>query len=231
MKNEIKTVFNRITLCSIFCLTVLCLSGCVNIETNISIDRHGNAVLEEQTLLKQETLQVVNLFENDFSVDNAVNKIKELNDPNITAEKFEQDNHTVIKITKKFYNIQKQDINFNELFMEDCVDTQLGSGRFVDVNKNFFTTNYNFNFNINMQEDIEYVHPKLTLSIPVKAKKHNATSVDSQKHIYTWEINKPEQNVFLSYTILNIGNVLLCTFLVLLILLGSILIISLKSKQ
>lgn len=228
MKNAIKTILNRITLCSILCLTVVCLSGCVNVDTNITIDRKGNTILEEKTMIDNDLLRMIG--DDIDSIDSKISKIKSKDDPNFTIEPIKESTATGVKITKKFNDIQKQDINLDELFMQDVTKTQLDSKRFVDVNKTFFTNDYDFNFNIAMIEDVKYIHSKLSVNIPVKAKKHNATSVDTKKHVYTWVITEPVQNVSLSYTTLNIGNILLCTLFLILVLLGLITFVILKRK-
>lgn len=227
MKANIRTILNRMSLCITLFLAVVCLSGCVSCDTNITIDKKGNATIEESSLFNNDLLGMI---DNEFS--SKLSKLESKDDPNLTVEKLEESTATGLKITKKVQDIQKNDINYDDLLLQDVVKTQLESKRFVDIDKTFFTTKYNFDFNIEMQKDVAYVKAKITINIPTKAKSHNATSADDKKHAYTWEITKPVHNVSLEYSTVNTGNVLICLIPLLILLSGGLFaFLKLKNKQ
>ncbi len=226
MKDKIKLLLNKITLCGILFFTATCLCGCVNTDTTITIDRKGNATLEEKTLFSSEIMDYI-----DKELSSKISEIESRNDPNFTIEEISEDSKSGVKITEIINNIKENDISYDDLFLHEVIKTQLESERLVDVNKTFFTTSYDFNFDIAWKKDVDLVKTKITINIPVKAKTHNATSIDEKKHSYTWKITEPEHNISLSYSTVNIGAVVVCCLPILALLILCIIVLLLNSKS
>lgn len=209
INSKILTLINSVSLCGVLCLIMTCLSGCVNIDTNITIDRQGNATLDETVMIVDELLSMAEVNPSD-----KVNEINSMENPEIKAELISETGSSGVKITKKIQNIQKNDINNRELFTQDKIKTNLSSGRFVDVEQTFFYTAYNLNFDVDLGADSQFIKGKLTITIPVEAENHNATNIIEKEHRYIWKIDSSENNVSLSYSTLNVLNIMILVLIV-----------------
>jgi len=198
-----KKIIDKVCFLITVFMAMFFLSGCANLDSQLTIDKQGNATLREKTLVSQELLN--------FADVNLNKRVAQINSsPDYTAERVQENSLVGIVITRKFQNIENNDISFEEFNLDDSVSTNLDSEKFVDVSKSFFITKYSINFNIDLGEDVDYVKTKFSIVIPVDAKDTNATNVNAKQHEYTWDITQPKQNISLTYEILNMTNILLC---------------------
>lgn len=124
------------------------LSGCVSVNTNLSINKNKSASVQVSMLSDKEAkpleLATMNANINNFSD----NSYKITN--NSTNQKVD------VLAEKEVKNLFKDDLDLKSLGFA----TKLPSGRFIDVKHNFFVTSYNINmvYNLkNMQNNIKYV--------------------------------------------------------------------------
>lgn len=124
------------------------LSGCVSVNTNLSINKNKSASVQVSMLSDKEAkpleLATMNANINNFSD----NSYKITN--NSTNQKVD------VLAKKEVKNLFKDDLDLKSLGFA----TKLPSGRFIDVKHNFFVTSYNINmvYNLkNMQNNIKYV--------------------------------------------------------------------------
>ena len=61
------------------------------------------------------------MIDNEFS--SKLSKLESKDDPNLTVEKLEESTATGLKITKKVQDIEKNDINYDDLLLQDVVKT------------------------------------------------------------------------------------------------------------
>ena len=195
----------------------LFLSGCITVDEYISIDRKGNVRIEEYTKIRNEAMQML-----EEGINNRIDELNSKKGSNFYMEKTVDDTNTTVKITKIIHNIQKNDIDFQDLTMSNVVKAKVDGGRFVDADKSFFQTKYDIDFDVVLAEDINYFDTSFTIKIPVSADSCNSVSSDTKKHAY---------NIQLSYTTINILNILLCIIpLILLISGGVVMVLKIKNK-
>ena len=131
-------------------LSLLMLSflacGCTNVDTQITINKDKSASVE------------INMSSD-----------KEISDKNLQGmtvlqnyDKFLDDGYSVdteekdaIKAVKSVKNIEKEDLDLSSLGFV----TNLPSGKFIEVKKNFFVTSYNVDMNMNLAKVSEKVQP------------------------------------------------------------------------
>ena len=120
--------------------------GCTNVDTQITINKDKSASVE------------INMSSD-----------KEISDKNLQGmtvlqnyDKFLDDGYSVdteekdaIKAVKSVKNIEKEDLDLSSLGFV----TNLPSGKFIEVKKNFFVTSYNVDMNMNLAKVSEKVQP------------------------------------------------------------------------
>lgn len=124
------------------------LSGCTNIDANLSINNDRAAKMEIQinTDKNINPLEVATINKNIKKFTDKSYKIKN----NSTYKKID------LTATKSVKNLANEDMDLSSLGFV----TKLESGKFIDVKKNFFVTSYNINmiYNLkNQQKKIEYI--------------------------------------------------------------------------
>ena len=220
----------------LFCMS-FCLTGCVKYDVNITLDRNGNATITNSTMLQNEAMAYIG--------DELSARINEINNNaggDVVAEKITGDGYTGIKVSYKVSDVSENDIKNDYADVIDMYKTNHNSGNIIDVKKGFFTTTYDIDstvdFSVNPETGrrdttfLDMLRSTLTINIPNKAGKHNATKVENNGHTYIWEYNTsaPENVIVLHYTVLNILNIAL-VILLSAVILAIILITVCKNKK
>jgi len=131
-------------------LSLLMLSflvcGCTNVDTKITINKDKSANVAVNLVSDKEisdkTLQGMSVLQNyDKFLDEGYSVGTEKNDS--------------IKAVKSVKNIEKEDLDLSSLGFV----TNLPSGKFIEVKKNFFVTSYNVDMNINLAKEAEKIQP------------------------------------------------------------------------
>lgn len=136
-----------IFLFSLFVLMPL-TSGCTKIENTLTINNNKSAIIEASLLYKGDLssntdLRALTIMEN---LPNFLDK------DYVVKTHFEKDK-SLIKAHKKVKNLVYSDIDLSSLGFK----TNLPSGRFIDVKRNFLITLYN----IDMEYDYKNVHKRV----------------------------------------------------------------------
>lgn len=191
-------------------LIVIISSGCIKMDTAINIDKKGNATINETFLVANSYWE----WEEETDYNDST-------DLDATAKKLNQDNKNIKNYNTKvihdgeytglqsFYeveNISEHDIKINDTnlnFYKPIKD----NAKLIEVTKSTFYTDYNIDMIYKADKGLEVVNTriKFSITIPVKAYEHNATTVDEKTHTYTWI--SPEE-IKLKFKVLNIAVIL-----------------------
>lgn len=114
------------------------ISGCAKIDSNLTINNNKSAQVEVR-MISDKQARPLEIATMNVNIKRFVNKDYSIND---------ESTYKKIKVTavKKVKNLTKQDLDLSSLGFV----TKLPSGRFIDVNHNFFVTSYNIHMVYNL---------------------------------------------------------------------------------
>lgn len=202
-----KFLFALMLICPVFFLT-----GCIKIEENIVINDDNTANVSSAFLMDARLIEMAggqNPFEE--SIEQMRAKAPEAKVENIT-----KDGYTGVEVTNKIKNIEKDDLKP----VADEIKILNKDKRVLSVNKGFFVSTYTLNVDYDMtnmgkgqsasmdkKQAESFMKADLNIQIPRKAKENNASSVNEEKHLYTWNLKLFEHNkiklVFEKYNYFN----------------------------
>lgn len=114
------------------------ISGCAKIDSNLTINNNKSAQIEVRMISDKNArpLEIATMNAN----------IKRFTDKDFSIN--DESTYKKIKVTavKKVKNLAKQDLDLSSLGFV----TKLPSGRFIDINHNFFVTSYNIHMVYNL---------------------------------------------------------------------------------
>lgn len=239
---NMKNFKNGLLLCFVMCFIAFVTTGCVKYDTYIEIDKSGSATVTDTAMIVSEAVKYANA-----NPDKRVKEINNAGDPNFTAEKVVENGYTGVKMIYHVEDLAQDDITHKDLMTIDFMTSNHESGRFIDVDKQFFKTDYDVDFFIDFSVDkktgkkdtafLELIKSSITIKIPVKATEDNATSVNEDEHIYTWQYNsaEPKNHILLKFSVLNMTNIFITAgvglLILVLLLTGTIFLIHKKSKR
>lgn len=221
----IKKIFLLLTM-------TLFLCGCVKVETDLTINNDGSAVVKERFLMSKQLLAM-------SAQDPFEQTIKEKQAQNRDVKLYETEEMKGIEATKNIKNIDNDE--WNTTPENDAIKSNNADKKFVSVKKGVFTTTYNIDAEFNMSKnsndstntaqleemkangmDINnFVQIKYSIHTPKKADSHNATSVDTTTNTYTWNIKIDEvSKMQIQFTTYNTINIAISAIIILLALVG-----------
>ena len=114
------------------------ISGCAKIDSNLTINNNKSAQIEVR-MTSDKNARPLEIATMNVNIKRFINKDYSIND---------ESTYKKIKVTavKKVKNLTKQDLDLSSLGFV----TKLPSGRFIDVNHNFFVTSYNIHMVYNL---------------------------------------------------------------------------------
>lgn len=114
------------------------VSGCARINTNLTINKNKSAQVEVK-MLSTKDARPLERATMDFNIKRFIDKGYQVNDEST----YKKINVTALKKVK---NLAKNDLDLSSLGFV----SKLESGRFIDVNHNFFVTSYNIHMVYNL---------------------------------------------------------------------------------
>lgn len=110
MKNCSYKIFNKLGLCITLLTMTICLSGCVKFDTSINIDKNGNTDIEDTVMMNNEALDFVGA-----RISKRVREINSVGNPNLKAEKVQNNRQAGVKVTYHIDNIAENKIDKEHL--------------------------------------------------------------------------------------------------------------------
>ena len=227
-------------ICLLLCATIL-LTGCVKIETDVSIHKDGSAVVKERFLLSKQLLSMSK--EKDLFAE-SLEKYKD--DASVQVKEYSTGDMKGIEATKNIDNLA--DDKWNSFPDTKNLITQNPDGKFISVKKGVFKDVYTIDAKIDTRFDNnqqmsakekqlqdamlsglnanEIFSFSYIVRTPVKADSNNATESDDKNYAYTWKIKFNTINEmklqFTVYKTINIVFTVLAVILLLVIIANSI---------
>ena len=214
----------------VFIISVV-TTGCANIDTEVSIDKNGNAKVETTTKMSDAV-------GSDF-INEEYEEIKEKYEDygnNMEISKFSQQGKMGIKIAHN-----TKDINKNDIFLPELFEATNQNKRFLSVKHNLFYTRYIINWKFHLDkiddemltsEQQKLFNSTLKINIPVKALSSNADRRNDITNSYEWEFDTTKvNNIFLEYQIANLCNIIVSIFLILNLILLIVLVLKKFNKK
>lgn len=224
-------------ICLILAMTVM-MCGCVRIETDLTINKDGSAVVKDRFMMSKQLLAMT---QQDPFAD--IKKTKE--SPETQINPYETEDMKGFEATTNIANLENA--KWNTTADTKSVKTKNPDGKFVSVKKGFIKTVYTIDAefdgtkNADTGEKIEsmqnsgadvnsIIQYNYTINTPAKADSHNAASADDVNFVYKWNIKFGEVNPLkLQFTVYNTGNII-GLLIVLAVITGAIISL-LKSKK
>ena len=213
----------------IFALLVMTvfLCGCIKVETDLTINNNGSAVVKERFMMSKQLLAMAGQDPFEQAI-----KEKQTNDREIVPYETDEMKGFEAKLVIKNLDTDKWNITQES----NAIKTNNLDKKFVSVKKDFFRTIYNIDAEFDITKSSEnssdttaqldamkasgmdmsnFLQYKYTIRIPKKADLHNANHVDVNNNAYIWDIKFGEINkVQMKFTIYNVTNILIVLFVV-----------------
>lgn len=195
-------------LCTIFILVLLpfILSGCVKVNTEVTLDKKGHAQVESKFLVNDVLSD--SLDDDFFDIEQYAKK------KGLDVSKVSENGQVGTKYVFKTNNYNKQDI-----VLPDFIEPTNENNRFLTIKHNIFFTKTNIDWNVHFSEldnkvltkdDQKLIEPSIKINIPAKANFSNADSRNDMTNSYEWKLDATkESKIQLEYKILNWLNIIL----------------------
>lgn len=189
-------------ICSIF------LTGCIKVDTEVTLDKRGNAQIEGKFLVNEVLSNRVDEEYSEFKENSKENHLE--------VAKVSENGYVGVKQIYKTEDFNKNDIRLPEIFEPTNVNK-----RFLTVKHNLFFVKTNIDWTAHFteinnrvltKEDQSLFESTLKINIPVKATFSNADSRNDMTNSYEWKLEPTKDNkIQLEYKIINWLNVILFT--------------------
>ncbi|MBQ3311430.1 hypothetical protein IJG72_05065 [bacterium] len=224
----------KILLLLLISICPLFLSACVKTDTDIVIDKKGNATFSSKLLFDKNI---------ESYMGDALNPEyykKNSQDTEMEFTKIYEDGYVGIKSYKNIKNIYKNDLS---VLLDGSYLTPKNK-KFLEVSKSVFHKNIKINLvsdfsnmkNSNGKaidkSSAEMITPTFRITIPYKAYKNNAQYVTNDSHTYEWKPSTTNSNeIILEYNIINFLNITIFAIAVLLLISAIVLCLIKKQKE
>lgn len=179
-----------IGLISMCLLVLVTLTGCVNVDYELKINKDGSGDISYVYGFSKETLESLQI-----SAEDMVESMKDqAEESSYTVEAYEDEEISGFKASKHIEDLTK-DFSLQEAFGEDYVKDTENNG--IKIEKSYFTTKYSQNAEIdltNMEDLAGNVKMTYKVNLPAKAKENNATEVSENSKELKWELTAGEVN-------------------------------------
>ena len=190
----------------LFLICSILLTGCIKVDTEVTLDKKGNAQIEGKFLVNEVLSDRVDEEYSEFEENSKEN--------NLEVAKVSENGYVGVKQIYKTEDFNKNDIKLPEIF-----EPTNGNKRFLTVRHNLFFTKTNIdwiahfieiNNKVLTKEDQSLFESTLKINIPVKATFSNADSRNDMTNSYEWKLEPTKDNkIQLEYKIINWLNVVL----------------------
>ena len=220
----------KLQLVFVFMTLMFMLVGCtVSIDTEVTLDKKGNSTVSTK-ILAPEALN--EMFDNELTNANS------FREEGTTVSRVSENGKVGIIKTSKTEKIYKNDLKMPEIF-----ESKAENKRYVNVNHNYFYTNYKLDWIFKIMENPqthevipkefqELIEPSLKINLPTKAASSNADSRNDMTNSYEWQlIPTKSNNINLEYNIINWPNIIVFVFALISFIVIIILFVLKKDKK
>lgn len=215
MKNYLKT--------GLLLILTIFLTGCVNVETNMDITMNKKMYFTIKMTIDKSNLEGDDIYKEEL-LDK--NQKEELINEGFEIEKYTDDNYIGNIISKKFNNIDylssSEDIDYN---LKSVLEDPLSTAYIFKIEKGFFKNKYYAKYDLSTI-DLFYIYDisnfDFKITLPTKALKNNATSIEDEGRELTWNmenISNPIEVEFELYNTINVVAIGLVFLIIVLIIL------------
>lgn len=177
----------------ILLVMLVTLTGCVNVNYEVKVNRNGSGDISYVYAFSQDTLKSFNI-----SAEDMVQVMKEQAQENKYAvEPYETEELAGFKASKHVKDLNTE-FSLQEAFGDEYI--QDNENNTIKVDKSLFVTKYSQNAEIDltsMKEMASEIQIEYAITLPVKAKTNNANKVEKGGKTLRWnfmggEVNKVE---------------------------------------
>ncbi len=207
-------------------LVLISLTGCVNINYEVKVNKNGSGDISYIYGFSKETLNSLQMTAEDM-----VKSMKEqAEESKYTVETYEDDEIAGFKAQKHVDDLSSE-MSMQEAFGEEYVKDKEGNG--INIKKSLFTREYSQNVQIDLTSlsDLgDSVKMTYKVTLPAKSKTNNATEVKGKE--LTWKLKAGEVNQ-IEFTAIGINILpIIIIVLVILIVAGAVItFVILKKKK
>lgn len=180
----------RIGLIIMLIVILVALTGCVNVDYEVEVNKNGSGEISYIYGFSKKTLNNLQV-----SAEDMVESMKEQAEENsYTVEAYENDAISGFKASKHIEDLTK-DFSLQEAFGEEYVKDKENNG--IKIEKGLFVTKYSQNAEIDLTSmgDLSgNVKMTYKVKLPAKAKTNNATEVSKNSKELKWELTAGEIN-------------------------------------
>lgn len=207
-------------------LVLISLTGCVNINYEVKVNKNGSGDISYIYGFSKETLNSLQMTAEDM-----VKSMKEqATESNYTVETYEDDEIAGFKAQKHVDDLSSE-MSMQEAFGEEYVKEKEGNG--INIKKSLFTREYSQNVQIDLTSLSELgdsVKMTYRVTLPAKSKTNNATEVNGKE--LTWNLKAGEVNqIEFTATGINILPIIIIVLVVLVVAGAVITFVILKKKK
>ena len=179
-----------IGLISMLLIILVTLTGCVNVDYEVEVNKNGSGEISYIYGFSKETLNNLKV-----SAEDMVESMKEQAEENsYTVEAYENDEISGFKASKHIEDLTN-DFSLQEAFGEEYVKDKENNG--IKIEKGLFVTKYSQNAEIDLTSmgDLSgNVKMTYKVKLPAKAKTNNATEISNNSKELKWELTAGEIN-------------------------------------
>ena len=192
--------------------TVIIVSGCVKVETNMKISMNKKMDFEIIMAVDKNLLEENEIYQDELLDDK---QKEELTNQGFEIKKYEDNNQIGNIITKKFDSIDylssTEDINYD---LSSVINDPLSTAYIFKVEKGFIKNKYIAKYDLNSIENntntsysLDIFDIVFKVSLPYKALENNATSIDNKGKELVWDMTKTTDPIEFEFEIYNIKNI------------------------
>lgn len=208
----------------VFCAAIL-MSGCIRTDTDVIINKDGSAIVKNDFLIQED----LNNF-TDQAFTKSMEDIKSKGAQEIT--KVHKDGMVGYELINKIASLENEDLRS----LPPAITTLDKDKKFINVKKGLFITNYELNLDADLTDteaDSKFagigfdknkmsslIQANFSVTLPVPASEHNATSVNLSENIYKWSLTLYQHTpIKLKFFVYNTENIVMALVIPLVVLL------------
>lgn len=203
------------------------LSGCVNADIHLTINKDGSGDLSYKVLM-DPALLALGAMNNDGANSNFLgDMINEAKESGFTTTNLSENGKTGFAAEKHIANLE-ENLKNEKLFGQTGLDQNIKTGEGLSVNKGFFKTVYDVKMDFDLsgisdsssghspeidamaQSMLRSMDFNFSLTTPVKVQTHNASKTEDDGKTLVWHLLPGKNNeIALTASIWNAANILL----------------------
>jgi len=174
-------------------ITLVMLTGCVNVNYEVKVNKNGSGDISYVYAFKKESIKSFNA-----NIEDMLSSMKkQAEDNGYKTESYEDDEYIGFKSIKHLNNLT-EDFSLQEAFGEEYVkEDEEKKDNNIKIKNNLFKTTISQNAEIDltkMKDVATIVTMNYTVKLPVKASSNNATEVSKTGKELTWNLTGGEIN-------------------------------------